>query len=98
MGIDVASGNLQVNNVFTYDPVHDQTSYTGRSQVYSSIAERRGWTREQLGTEIAVRKNLLDEMHNQGIRDYISVASIFHNYHINRAEVLAHIADLRQVL
>jgi len=98
IGIDVSTGNLQVNNVFTYDPVHDLTSYTGRSQVYASIAERRGWTREQLGTEIAVRKNLLDEMRKQGIRDYISVASIFHNYHINRADVLAHIADLRQVL
>ena len=98
VGIDVATGNLQVNTVFSYDPVHDRTSYTGRSEVYATIAERRGWTRDQLDTEIAVRKNLLDEMHRQGLRDYISVASIFHNYHINRADVLAHIADLRQVL
>jgi Type IV secretory pathway, VirB11 components, and related ATPases involved in archaeal flagella biosynthesis len=98
IGIDPATGNLQVNNVFTYDPVHDRTSYTGRSQAYSAIAERRGWTRDQLETEILVRKNLLEEMHNQGIRDYVSVASLFHSYHINRADVLAHIADLRQVL
>jgi flagellar protein FlaI len=98
IGIDPSTGNLQVNNVFVYDPVHDKTAYSGRSRIYSSIAERRGWTRDQLETEIAVRKNLLEEMRSQGIRDYISVASLFHNYHINRADVLAHIADLRQVL
>ena len=98
VSIDSATGNLQVNNVFTYDPVHDRTSYTGRSRVYTTISEKRGWTRDQLDTEIAVRKSLLEEMHKQEIRDYISVASLFHNYHINRAEVLAHSDDLRKVL
>jgi len=98
VGIDPATGNLKVNNVFEYDPVHDQTRYTGRSQVYTMIAAKRGWTREDLETEIAVRKDLLDAMHTQGIRDYISVASLFHNYHISRADVLAHRDDLRKVL
>ena len=37
-------------------------------------------------------------MKKQKIIDYISVASIFHNYHIRREEVLANSADLRQVL
>jgi len=98
VGIDPATGNLRVNNVFEYDPVHDRSSYTGRSQVYSTIAAKRGLTREELESEIAVRKDLLDAMYTQGIRDYISVASLFHNYHINRADVLAHRDDLRQVL
>ncbi|MFZ0006591.1 MAG: type II/IV secretion system ATPase subunit [Methanoregula sp.] len=98
VGIDPATGNLKVNNVFEYDPVNDITKYTGRSQIYSTISEKRGWTRAQLETEIAVRKSLLDAMHTQGIRDYISVASLFHDYNINRAAVLAHTDDLRQVL
>ena len=98
VGIDPATGNLRINTVFSYDPVHDRTTYTGRSQIYATIAEKRGWTREQLETEIAVRKNLLEEMLRQDIRGYISVASLFHNYHINRADVLAHLSDLRQVL
>jgi flagellar protein FlaI len=97
-GIDPATGNLRVNNVFLYDPVHDRTSYTGRSQVYSMIASKRGWTREELDAEIAVRKSLLDAMHTQGIRDYVSAASLFHNYNINRADVLANRDDLRKVL
>lgn len=35
VGIDPSTGNLRVNNVFTYDPVRDVIAYTGRSQVYA---------------------------------------------------------------
>jgi len=97
-GIDPSTGNLRVNNVFVYDPVRDIFSYTGRSQVFSDIAEKRGWTREQLEEEIAIRKRLLEEMKKQEIMDYVSVASIFHAYHIDKGKVLASLADLRQVL
>ena len=97
-GLDPSTGNLQVNNVFVYDPVHDVISYTGRSQVYLDITERRGWTREQLETEIGLRKSVLAAMMKQGIRDYISVASLFHAYHIDAKKVLADIEDLRRVI
>lgn len=97
-GIDPSTGNLRVNNVFVYDPVKDKFSFTGRSQIYSDIAEKRGWTREQLEAEIAIRKNLLDEMRKQGIKDYISVATLFHAYYIDAKDVLAHISDLRKVI
>jgi flagellar protein FlaI len=97
-GIDPSTGNLRVNNVFVYDPIKDKFSFTGRSQIYSDIAEKRGWTREQLEAEIAIRKNLLEEMKKQGIKDYISVATLFHAYYIDAKEVLIHIADLRKVI
>ena len=97
-GIDPSTGNLRVNNVFVYDPVRDRFSFTGRSQIYSDIAEKRGWTREQLESEILVRKNLLEEMKNQGIRDYITVATLFHAYNIDPGNVLGHLTDLRKVI
>jgi flagellar protein FlaI len=97
-GVDPSTGNLRVNNVFTYDPVHDRFTYTGRSQIYSDIAERRGWTREQLETEISTRKKLLDEMKKQEIMDYISVSYLFHAYYIDAGNVLANISDLRKVI
>jgi len=97
-GIDPSSGNLRVNNVFVYDPVHDVINYTGRSQIYMDIAERRGWTREQLENEIGTRKSILAAMMKQGIRDYISVASLFHAYHINKTRVLENVEDLRKVI
>ena len=97
-GIDPSTGNLRVNNVFVYDPVRDVFTYTGRSQVYADIAEKRGWTRDQLDAEITSRKSVLDAMRKQDIMDYISVASLFHAYYIEPETVLANIADLRKVI
>ena len=97
-GIDPSTGNLRVNNVFVYDPIRDVYNFTGRSQVYSDIAEKRGWTKDQLDNEIAVRKNILNEMRKQEIRDYVSVAMLFHAFHIDPEKVLANIADLRKVI
>ncbi len=97
-GIDPSTGNLRVNNVFVYDPVRDVFMYTGRSQVYADILEKRGWTRDQLETEIALRKSVLLAMKKQGIMDYISVASLFHSYHISAKNVLTHVDDLRKVI
>lgn len=97
-GIDPSTGNLRVNNVFVYDPVHDVFTYTGRSQVYADISEKRGWTRDQLETEISLRKSVLEAMKKQDIKDYISVASLFHAYNINARNVLANIGDLRKVI
>ena len=97
-GIDPSTGNLRVNNVFVYDPVRDRISFTGRSQIFSDIAEKRGWTREQLESEVVIRKNLLEEMRTQGIMDYISVATLFHAFSIDAPNVLAHVVDLRKVI
>lgn len=97
-GIDPNSGNLRVNNVFEYDPVKDVFSFTGRSQVYSDIAARRGWGRDQLDAEIRARRDVLRAMHEQEIRDYISVSRIFQAYHIDARQVLENLADLRKVL
>lgn len=66
--------------------------------MYAEIAERRGWTRDQLDQEVQIRKNVLDAMKKQGIKDYISVASLFHSYHIDAKNVIANIGDLRKVL
>jgi flagellar protein FlaI len=97
-GIDPSTGNLRVNNVFVYDPIRDVFSYTGRSQVYADITEKRGWTREQLEHEIALRISILNAMRTQSLMDYISVASIFHAYNIDPNSVLSYIDDLRKVL
>ncbi|MFY9801076.1 MAG: type II/IV secretion system ATPase subunit, partial [Methanoregula sp.] len=97
-GIDPSTGNLRVNNVFVYDAVRDVLSYTGRSQIYTDIAKKRGWTREQLESEINIRKNVLVAMQKQGITDYISVASLFHTYNIDARKVLTNIDDLRRII
>jgi flagellar protein FlaI len=96
-GIDPATGNLRVNNVFVYDPISDRFTYTGRSQIYAEISERRGWSRDQIDSEIRIRKQILEAMQKQGIYDYISVASLFHLFNIDRQKVVDNLSDLRKV-
>ncbi|MDD1716024.1 MAG: type II/IV secretion system ATPase subunit [Methanolinea sp.] len=97
-GIDPSTGNLRVNTVFVYDPVKDLYLYKGRSQVYTDIMERRGWSRERFEQEIATRKRILEAMQQQGIVDYIRVSRIFQAYSIDPAQVIRHLDDLAKVL
>lgn len=97
-GIDPSTGNLRVNTVFDYDPVTDVFSYKGRSFIYADIAERRGWSREQLEQEIFTRKRILDAMEKQKIIDYKQVSKIFHAYSINPRHVIENLENLSRVL
>jgi len=97
-GIDPTTGNLRVNNVFVYDPVKDRLSFTGRSRVLSDIAGRRGWSGDQVESELRIRRQVLEAMKEQGMYDYISVAKIIHVFHIDRQKVAENLADLRRVI
>lgn len=96
-GIDPSTGNLRVNNVFVYDPIQDRFMFTGRSQIYAEIAERRGWSRDQIDAEVRIRKQILEAMQKQGVYDYVSVASLFHLFHIDRQRIVDNMSDLRKV-
>ncbi len=98
VGIDPSTGNLRVNTVFVYDPVHDAFTYKGRSQVYADIAEQRGWSRERLEAEIATRKSILLAMERQGIIDYVRASRVFQAYNINPEIVTGNLDDLSRVL
>jgi len=98
VGIDPSTGNLRVNTVFVYDPVHDTFTYKGRSQVYADIAEQRGWSRERLEAEIATRKSILLAMESQGIIDYVRASRVFQAYSINPDVVTGNLDDLSRVL
>lgn len=97
-GADPTTGSLRVNTVFTYDPVADKFTYHGRSQVYADIAEKRGWSREQLEDEIKIRRIILRSMKEQGIIDYITVSQLFQAYNIDPAGVIEAIGDLKTYL
>jgi flagellar protein FlaI len=97
-GIDPSTGNLMVNTVFEYNPVTDIFSYTGRSVIYSDIAERRGWGREELASEVSLRKSVLSAMQEQQIRDYISVSRIIQGFYIDRRQVIEKLSDLKSFL
>jgi len=97
MGLDQATQNIQVNTVFSYDPVTDTFSFSGRSQVYNEIMASRGWTTDDLQNEILQRGKILMAMKEQGVKDYITVSRIFQGYAIKPAEVMENLADLSRL-
>jgi len=97
-GIDPNTNSLRVNTVFSYDPVHDTFTYLGHSQVYSDIAEKRGWSREQLEAEIATRKKILEALKDQGIKDYINVTRVLQAYNIDAERVLKSLGNLKELI
>jgi len=97
-GIEPNSGNILVNNVFEYDPVSDEMRYSGRSHVYSAIAANRGWSREELHTEVERRRQVILALYEQDIKDFKSVSEVFSIFAITPDVIFDHIDDLRQVL
>jgi len=98
MGLDQATGNIQVNTVFSYDPVTDAFTYSGRSQVYNEIMASRGWSTEDLEREILMRRKILLAMKEQGVKDYISVSQVIQAYAIKPGEVMESLTDLRRLM
>jgi flagellar protein FlaI len=98
MGLDQATQNIQVNTVFSYDPVSDTFTFSGRSQVYNEIMATRGWGTDDLQQEILRRGKILIAMKEQGVKDYISVSQIFQAYAIKPQEVLENLGDLRKLV
>jgi flagellar protein FlaI len=98
MGLDQATQNIQVNTVFSYDPVTDTFTYSGRSQVYNEIMATRGWSSDDLQREILKRGKILLAMKEQGVKDYVSVSQIFQAYVIKPDEVMENLGDLRKLV
>lgn len=97
-GIDPATGNIMVNTVFEYDPVSDDFSYTGRSQVLGEIASFHGWGPEKLVEEMDRRKNVLNAVRDQNIRDYISFSKVIQAYYIDQNNVIDNLDDLSVIV
>ncbi|MDD1728467.1 MAG: type II/IV secretion system ATPase subunit [Methanospirillum sp.] len=96
-GIDPATGNIMVNTVFEYDPLADSFGYTGRSQVLGDIATLQGWSREALLEEMERRKQVLNAIKDQDLRDYIRFTKIIQAYYIDKERVFDNINDLSRI-
>jgi flagellar protein FlaI len=81
LGIDPSSGELDLNDVFKWDPRTDSLSYSGRSHTIERLAERTGTTLQNAQDEIQRRKTVIDYMVKKNIRRYHEVGSIIRDYY-----------------
>jgi flagellar protein FlaI len=97
-GIDPSTGNLRVNNVFVYDPVHD-VSVLPADRRYIQISLRSGdGPGNSWKTRLRSGKIHSQEMKKQGIMDYISVAPSSTHISIDAKMCFPSIDDLRKVI
>ena len=80
-GIDPSSGEVELNEVFRWDPKTDSFTYAGRSKVIEILAEKSGTAVEDIRNELKRRKAVLDYMVKKNIRRYKDVGNLIRNYY-----------------
>jgi flagellar protein FlaI len=81
LGIDASSGELDLNDVFRWDPRTDTFSYSGRSHIIERLAERSGQPRERVQEEIRHRQTVLEYMAKKNVRRYQDVGALIREYY-----------------
>jgi len=87
LGIDASSGELDLNDVFRWDPKTDTYTYSGRSHTIERLAERGGQPLERVQEEIRHRRTVLDYMVKRNIRRYQDVGAMIRDYYADPIKV-----------
>ncbi|MHC1756631.1 MAG: type II/IV secretion system ATPase subunit [Methanosarcina sp.] len=82
-GLDARSGSLRINELYRWEPVHDNFKRAGDSYVLNEIMKARGWNPDKLFIEFKNREQILAYLAAKQIRDYVSVSLIVHMYATN---------------
>jgi len=81
LGIDPSSGEIDLNDIYRWEPRTDSFTYSGRSQTIERLAEKAGVTLETVKEELSHRKTVLDYMVKKNIRRYHDVGAVIRDYY-----------------
>jgi len=81
--VDQRTGNLSINEVFTWSPYRDAYEHKADSFVLSQIMQSKGWTTEELQAELANRAKVITYLLEKDIHRYADVAPIIEAYYRN---------------
>jgi flagellar protein FlaI len=87
LGIDASSAELDINDVYRWDPKTDSFSYSGRSHTIERLAERTGVALDVVQEEIRRRKTVLDYLVKKNIRRYADVGGVIRDYYADPSKV-----------
>jgi flagellar protein FlaI len=87
LGIDASSGELDLNDVFRWDPRTDSFSFSGRSHTIERLAARAGLQLDIVQEEMRHRKIILEYMVRQKIRRYQDVGALIRDYYADPDKV-----------
>jgi len=89
--IDPATKEILTNEVFRWDPVEDKFIYTGKSYVLERIKAEKDLTREDMTNELKNRREIIEWMNKNNIREFREVANIVAQYSEDPEEILKQI-------
>lgn len=98
VGIDAATQNISIRELYKWNPVNDRMEQSGTSKVLEDIMYSRGWSRERLNKELENRKIVLQYMVDNDIHDYRDVSLIIRTYASDPATVLNSITEGKPLL
>jgi len=78
--IDPMTKEILTNEVFRWDPVADQFSFSGKSYVMERIRNQHGLMKEEMLDELRRRVEILEWMKDNNIRAFKDVARIITSY------------------
>jgi flagellar protein FlaI len=81
LGIDPSSGEVELNEIFRWDPKTDAFTYAGRSKIIEILAEKTGVAVEDVRNELTRRKTVLNYMVRRNIRRYKDVGNLIRQYY-----------------
>jgi flagellar protein FlaI len=89
--IDPTTKEILTNEVFRWDPVEDKFIFTGKSFVLERIRAEKDMTREAMTNEVKNRKEIIDWMNSNNIREFREVAKLVAQYIENPEDVMKQI-------
>jgi len=94
--IDPMTKEILTNEVFRWDPEHDQFYYSGKSYVLERIRAQHGLSKEEMMFELKRRIEILEWMKENNIREFKDVARIIASYNEAPEEILKRISRKKQ--
>lgn len=88
-GYDKDKNSLKTNNVFEWNAAKD-TFQIKNSHILKLVADRAGWTVNELHDELLRRVRVLKWMQENNVYNFNDVAEIIHMYYINPQQLFNH--------
>jgi len=79
-GIVPQTGNIRINEIFTWNPLTDNFKMSGDSLLMASIMQQRGWDKKKLEVELNNRKKILTFTAQNNLGNYKDFANIVSQY------------------
>ncbi|MHC1564816.1 MAG: type II/IV secretion system ATPase subunit [Candidatus Syntropharchaeales archaeon] len=93
-GIDSATNNIKINELYRFNPNTDSFEMGADSIVLAKIQNQRGWTKAELEEDLRRRAILLEYMLKEDMWDYREISMLMQRYFLNADPVMGLIEEV----